>query len=416
MRFSAFRRNVALGCALTLYSIVSATTPAMARQNESAALPMGPMRLRADIRSVKTSLDVIQDRGAATFFLAQVYAQLGEPQEALSLLRTCPLDEGFDPNGVGSFNALLSNAEFRSLVARVHRRLPPVHRARVAFTVAERALFPEGIAADPARHIFYMGSQYHDKIIRVTETGATTDFVKEGAYDLMPVGGVHVDATDHSVWAVTDPGSKNRSELVHFDGNGKLLERYTAPRSGPHDLNDFVLRAPREIFVTDTLGNQVYRFDRQTHTFSPLAFPRPIFYPNGITLSGDRNFLYVADMLGVLRVDLRTDSAQEVNPAGHFTLAGIDGLYWYRGGLVGLQYGAGAYRAMRWHLAADGLHVASARMLEYRTALVKNPTTGAVVGSDFYFMANTGIDNLRDGHIADRTKLEAIRVAVVHLN
>ena len=208
----------------------------------------------------------------------------------------------------------------------------------------------------------------------------------------------------------------NRSELVHFDENGRLLARHPAPGKGPHDLNDFVLRASREIYVTDTAGNRVYRFDRRTRSFSPLAFPRPILYPNGITLSDDGNFLYVADMLGVLRVDLHSHVAQEVSVAGHFTLAGIDGLYWYRGGLVGLQYGAGAYRAMQWRLAADGMQVASARMLEYRTALVANPTTGAIVDGNFYFMANTGIDNLRDGHIADRAKLAPISVAVVHLN
>ena len=391
-------------------------TTVIAQQNDPAVLPVGPARSLADIRSVERSLDEVADRGAAIFFLAQLRAETGEPQKALALLKKCPLDEGFDPDGVESFKTLQSNAAFRALVGRVHRKYPPVHRARRAFTVADRELFPEGIAADPARHVFYLGSEYEDKIIRVTDTGAPTDFVKAGSYDLMPVGGVHVEVTDHSVWAVTDPGPKDRSELVHFDASGKLRERYTAPGSGPRDLNDFVLRGSHEIYVTDTFANQVYRFDRLTHRFSRLAFPRPIFYPNGITLSGDGNFLYVADMLGVLRVELRDGAVQEVRPGGHFTLAGIDGLYWYRDGLVGLQYGAGAYRAMQWHMAADGLHVVSAEMLEYRTPLVEEPTTGAIVGSNFYFMANTGIENLRGGHIADRTRLESIHVVVVPMN
>jgi len=147
---------------------------------------MGPERFRADIRTVKDSWDEIHDHGAAAFFLAQAYAALNEPQEALSLLRNCPLDEGFDPNGVGSFKALRANAAFRALEARVHREFPPVHHARVAFTVAETELFPEGIAADPARHVFYMGNQYHDKIIRATPAGAAKDFVGEGAYE--PLG------------------------------------------------------------------------------------------------------------------------------------------------------------------------------------------------------------------------------------
>ena len=387
-----------------------------AQQNAPAALPVSAARFRADIRSVENSLPQIADRGAAMFFLAWLHAHLNEWRQAMSLLKQCPLDEGFDPSGVAAFHGLEQNPEFRELVARVHQRFPAAHRAHVAFTLPARDLFPEGLAADAERHVFYMGSEYHNKIVRITETGNVADFVKQGAYDLMPVGGVHVDPADHSVWAATDPGPKERSEVVHFDAQGKLLERFTAPGTGPRDLNDLVLRGSTEIYVTDTFADQVYRFDRAAHQFSPLKFPRPIFYPNGITLSGDAKFLYVADMLGVFRVDLQNGNAQEVNVDGHYTLAGIDGLYWYRGGLVGIQYGAGANRLAQWQLSKDGLGVASAEMLEYRTPLVKDPTTGAIVGDDFYFMADTGIDNLDDqGNIIDRAKLAPLQIAVVRL-
>jgi len=399
-----------------LLCVGAAPTLYLSQQDESGgALPLGRARSQAEIRAVESSLPEISDRGAATFFLAGLYANLGNSQKALTLLKECPIEEGFDPGGVPAFRSLESNNEFRELVARVHRRYPPVHGAHVSFAVAETDLFPEGIAADPTGHVFYLGSQYHNKIVRVTETGKASDFVPEGRYDLMPVGGVHVDPTDRSVWAATDPGPKDRSEIVHFDASGTLLERYTAPGIGPRDLNDLALRDSREIYATDTFANQVYRFDRGTHHFSRLNFPRPIFYPNGVSLSGDGDHLYVADMLGVLRVDLQTGAAREVNVEGHFTLAGIDGLYWYRGGLVGIQYGAGAYRVMHWQLSEDGLRVLSAKMLEYRTALVKNPTTGAIVDDDFYFIANTGIQNLEAGRIVDNTRLEPIRVAKLHL-
>jgi hypothetical protein len=90
------------------------------------------------------------------------------------------------------------------------------------------------------------------------------------------------------------------------------------------------------------------------------VFPRRIFYPNRIILSGDGNFLFAADMLGVLRVDLRNGETPEVRVDEHDTLAGIDGLYWYRRSLVGVQYGAGSYRVVQWQLSADGKKVASA--------------------------------------------------------
>jgi sugar lactone lactonase YvrE len=396
--------------------VVAAGTIVFPQQNEpGSALPMGRERFQAEIHEVESSLPQISDRGAAIFFLASLYAGLGDSQKALALLEQCPIQEGFDPGGVRAFRSLESNSEFRGWVARIHQRYHPVHNAHVAFAVAESDLFPEGLAVDSTDHLFYLGSEYHNKIVKITETGRASDFVRQGLYDLMPVGGVHVDPADHSVWAATDPGPKNRSEIVHFDTTGKLLERYTAPGTGPRDLNDLAIRDSREIYATDTFANQVYRFDRSTRHFSRLSFPRPIFYPNGVTLSGDGDSIYVADMLGVLRVDLQTGTAREVKVDGHFTLAGIDGLYWYRGGLVGIQYGAGAYRVMRWQLGEDGLRVVSAKMLEYRTALVKNPTTGAIVGDDFYFMANTGIQNLDGGRIADKARLEPVWVAILHL-
>ena len=379
--------------------------------------PEGASRLREEIKVVEELLPRLADRGAGLYLLAHHYAHLGDQAHALALLVECvALEEGFDPSEAPAFRALKSAAEFRQLSERVRRGFPPVHRALVKFTLAESDLFPEGLGVDAAKRIFLMGSMHHNKIVRITESGEIADFVKEGLYDLMPVGGVHVDPADHSVWCATDPGEKHRSEIVHFDAQGKLLERYTAPGAGPHDLNDLVLRGEGEIYVTDTDGNKVYRFDRKSHRFALLELPRPVFYPNGITLTDDGNVLYVADFLGVQRMDLRANQAEEVRPAAHDTLAGVDGLYWYEGGLVGIQNSTALRRVMRWRLSRDGRSVVASEALERGTELVRDPTTGAILDDQFYFMANTGIDNLDDnGKIADPAKLEPLRIAVVAL-
>jgi hypothetical protein len=371
---------------------------------------------RAEIQKIEEALPKIPDRGATLFLLARRYAQIGDPQKALALLKECvALDEGFDPGDLPAFSPLQSLPEFRELVEYVHRRYPAVHLAHVAFTVPETDLFPEGLAVDWPKRVFYMGSMHRKEIIRITEAGEVSEFVKPGVYDLMPVGGVKVDPMDHSVWAATDPGEANRSELVHFDANGKLLERFAARGPGPHDLNDLVLRGTDEIYLSDTSAHQAYRFNRASHNFTALSFPRAIFYPNGITVSGDGNLLYVADLLGVVCVDLRNNSAHEVEPGKGNTLAGIDGLYWHEGSLVGVQYGTGSFRVMRWGLSADGKRVTSSKTLEYRTPLVSFPTTGAVAGENFYYIANTGIANLQDDKIVDPAKLEPVHIAVVPL-
>ena len=403
------------GCAV--WVALSRSAPATYAPQQAPAPAGDSQGLRDEIKAVQGILPRLADRGAALFLLAHHYARLGERVQALNLLKQCiALDEGFDPAAVKAFSLVRGDPEFQGLVERARRRNPAISRAHVAFTVAQKDSFPEGLAVDAAKRVFYMGSEYHNKIVRVSESGEVSDFVKEGTYDLMPVGGVHVDPSDHSVWCATDPGKKNRSEIVHFDAQGKLLERYTPSTSGPHDLNDLVLRGEQEIFVTDTEGNHVFRFDRRSHRFSELDLGRPVFEPNGITISGDGALLYVGDDLGVIRMDLRTNEAQDVKPAPHGTMAGVDGLYWFKGGLVGVEYGTGAYRVLQWKLSQDGRAVTSSEILERGTEMVRDPTTGAILDGKFYFMANTGIENLEGGTVVDPTKLEPLRIAVLPLH
>jgi len=402
------------------FSVARQSTPTISQQGPAAASaqPADAQRVRAEIRAVENVLPKIPDRGAALFLLARQYAHLGELQKALVLLKECvALDAGFDPEPAESpsLRVLTSNTEFRSMLERVRRRYPPVHKARVAFTVPAMDLFPEGLAVDTEKKLFYMGSMHRKKIVKFALDGSVSDFVKQDVYDLMPIGGIHVDPADHSVWASTDAGEKHRPELLHFDAQGKLLERYASPGKTPYDLNDLVLRGSREIFTTDTEGNHVYRFDRASHRFTEMKLHRPVFYPNGITLSGNENLLFVADMLGIIRVDLLSDESEDVDPGAHNTLSGIDGLYWNKGEFLGVQYGTGAYRVMRWRLSPDGRKVTASQILEYRTRLVSDPTTGTVVGDNFYFIANTGIYNLEDDKIVDPSKLERVHIAVVAL-
>lgn len=64
----------------------------------------------------------------------------------------------------------------------------------------------------------------------------------------------------------------------------------------------------------------------------------------------------------------------------------------------------------QFHLSPDGLRATSATILEYRSEFVASPTIGAVDGSKFYFMANTQLDNSKDGKIVDSNKSESVGI------
>jgi hypothetical protein len=381
-----------------------------------ATPPPDAPQVQQEIREIELTLAKLPDRGAALFLLAHDYAYLGNFEKASALLKECiSLDEGFNPEGDAAFRPLKDSTEFQNLIEHVHQRYPAVHRARIAFTIPEKDLIPEGLAVNSTTGVLYVGSLHLRKIVRITKTGGISDFVRAAEYDLGPVCGIKVDPSDNNLWVNICPDSGVGAELVHLSTDAKLLGRFPPSTSGRHLFNDLVLRNDREIYLTDSLANRVYRFDRRSHTFAELAFPRELYYPNGIALSDDGELLYVADAFGILQVDLGNNSAREVNPGASNTVSGADGLYWYSNTLVAVQNSLGSCRIAQFHLSPEGLKVTATTVLEYRSPLVTLPTTGAIDSSKFYFLSNTQVDNFKAEKILNPTKLEPVHISVVAL-
>jgi hypothetical protein len=379
------------------------------------AEPTDAQEIREQIAAVQKLQPTLPDRGAPLYFLAAAKQHLRETREALTLLKECiSLQEGFDPSGEPAFLELKSSKEFIALVDSAHRDFPATAQAREAFRTTEKDLVPEGLAYDAQRNVFYLSSLNRRKIVEIGRDGTVSDFVPADRFGLLPVLGIRLSPNDGTVWAdsYTDGG---RTELLHFDATGKLLGRFKPEDSAKHGFNDLVIRKNGEVITTDSLANKVFRFDPASRRFTALPVHRSLFYPNGIALSEDDHRLYVADSLGVVTVDLTSEESHDVDPGPRSTLAGIDGLYWHNGSLIGIQNGIGSPRIAAFHLSGDGLRVTRTTVLENRSNLSILPTTGAIRGSDFYFIANSQIDNLNNDKVMDVTRLEVIRIGVLRL-
>jgi hypothetical protein len=301
------------------------------------------------------------------------------------------------------------------LTEKVHREFPVEAHAHLALVTEEKNLIPEGLAWDPARKMFYLSSLAQKKIVQITPDSHVSDFVPASRDHLLPVFGIRLDPRDSSIWANTMDENLGKAELVHFDSSGTLLGRFSITDAAQHGFNDLIIRQSGEILLTDSLNNQVFRFDPSQKTFTPLPVHRELLYPNGIALAADDKTLFIADSIGIVRVSLETLASQDLSPGPHNTLASADGLYWYNGSLIAVQNGIGSPRIAAFKLSEDGSRVTKTIILENRTSFVSLPTTGAIRGSDFYFIANSHIDNLNAGKILDATQLEPVRIAVVRL-
>lgn len=396
--------------------------PAYARSQDqeeikgAPAEPADAQEVREQIATVEKLQLTLPDRGAALYFLAVAKQHLRDTRHALALLKEClALHEGFDPSGEPAFLELKNSKEFAAMIESVHQEYPVVAQAREAFRTTEKDLVPEGLAYDAQRNVFYLSSLNRRKIVKIGRDGVASDFVPADRLGLLPVLGIRMDPNDDTVWADSFTDSTALTELLHFDATGKLLGRFKPQGSAKHGFNDLVIRKNGEVITTDSLANTVFRFDPIARTFTALPLHRLLFYPNGIALSSDDHTLYVADYLGVVSVDLLSRESHDVDPGPRSTLAGVDGLYWHNGSLIAIQNGIGAPRIAAFHLSSDGLRVTRTTVLENRSNLCVLPTTGAIRGSDFFFIANSQIDNMNNDKVMDVTKLEVVHVGVLRL-
>ena len=100
----------------------------------------------------------------------------------------------------------------------------------------------------------------------------------------------------------------------------------------------------------------MYRISAEVDSLEVFLRPDPDHFSgaNGIVLApGDRT-LYVAFLEGIARLDVRTRRLARLRAASNTSTAGIDGLYWYRGALLGVQNAPGLERVVRFPGTAAG--------------------------------------------------------------
>lgn len=357
--------------------------------------------------------------------LARAHALAGQSAEAAAWLgRFIRMGLGHAPAGDEAFAALKESAEWRALTAELEKTSAPVAGSRAAFTLAERDLIPEGIAYDPAERVFYVGSIHKRKVVRVDARGAVKDFTVEGQDGLWGVLGMRVDPARRVLWVNSVAGpeageARGSSGVFKYDlKTGGLIKKYLLPnRPRTHLLNDVALNSRGDAFITDSEEGSVHVVRAARDELETLVPAGRFIYPNGVTLSPDGRRLYVADFAsGLSTVDVESGVVKALEYPEGVTVHGADGLYFYRDSLVAIQNLRGPGRVVRLFLNGAGDRVERARIVEAFNPLFDIPTTGALVGDELFYIANSQLRKLDDaGVIPAGTKLDEVRVLRIKL-
>lgn len=307
------------------------------------------------------------------------------------------------------------------------------NKSFVAFTIPEKDLLPENVAYDPADGSFYIGSTRKGKIIKRSKDGTYHDFVISQQDNLHMIIGMKIDSVRRHLWVCSSGGSnligysredKNEGRPAGiFKYNlqtGKLIKKYWIDTPGEaHFFNDMVLDTSGNLYATHMFSSpMLYTIRNNEDKLKVLTHFSEIKYPNGITISDDQTYLFVAHAEGIARIHIKTGKKENIpyhNDADTTGIKGIDGLYFYKNSLIGIQPGKNLVR--KFVLNAKQNAIAKTILLEHNHPMMNNPTTGVLVDSELYYIANAQFGSFdKDGSLFAIEKLYEPTILKVKLD
>ena len=379
---------------------------------------------QTNLHYAKSLRELLNGAANSQLEVARAELQLGETEAGLRDLAVfARMGQTIDPTKIfPNFASLPDQVALRDLQRRLKANRREISRATTAFVLADPALLAEDIDYDSHNQRFFISSVRLGKIVTVDRHGANRDFAR--APDGWPVLALKVDAMRGRLWATevalqgfgfAPKGDWGRSALVCYAlKDGKPLRRIEGPKGSA--LGDMMLTPRGEVIVSDGEGGGVYRLPAEGSTLERLD-AGDFISPQTAAPHPDGEHLFVPDYLrGIGVLDPTSRHVDWLPMNGQFALNGIDGLYAGRGVLVAVQNGTTPERVVIFRLNDSLREVVSEAIIERASQTLGDPTHGVIVGTTFYYLANSGWDVLDEhGELKPGAMLSPARIMRVDL-
>jgi outer membrane protein assembly factor BamB len=280
-----------------------------------------------------------------------------------------------------------------------------VNNNKIAYRISEKDLIPEGIIYSSTTNSFYLSSIYKTKIVQIhAETGELKDFIPSNLLRISFLGLI-IDDTRNHLWAC---GNMKRygervSLVSKFSLNtGELIKTYSYIDTVANTYNDLAKDENGNIYFTDSDGQYVYKIDNQTDSISIFFDGTEISHPNGITISPDNKFLYVASNEKGIRV-LDIEKREIIGePDSSTNSKGIDGLKYYKNSLIGIQNEVktkSEVKIAQYLLDNTGTKITGMKIIDQNNPHFNIPTTFVIVDNHLFCLANSQLGNISSSEL-----------------
>jgi hypothetical protein len=298
--------------------------------------------------------------------------------------------------------------------------------SKIAFTINEKDLIPEGIAFSATKQCFYLSSIFKKKIVIINADGSFTDFIASQFEGFLGGLGMKVDEKNQILWANSGDilnDSIATTGIFAFEiGSGKLRKKYLPRPNSSHFFNDLVLDNQGFVYISDMYSGAVYRFSLAMNEPEILVKSKELEYINGIAISDDSRFLYVDTWReGIKAIEIATQKIIPLHPQPREIQAnGIDGLYFYQNSLIGVVNGTKELsdnQIVRFYLDTEQTKITQIKVLLKNHPSFQIPTTGVILGRYFYCIANSQLNLLSPDAktISDTSRLKEVVILKIRL-
>ena len=274
---------------------------------------------------------------------------------------------------------------------------------------------PEGVAYDPVTKSFFVSSIRKRKVFRIDASGKVSVFVAPREGGLRTAAGIGVDAKRRSLWVASEAmphmegyekDSPLQSAIFEFDvDTGKFRREIRPPATEkPAAFDDLAVAADGRVYVNDGQNGRIWSLAPGAGALEMFLVSDLFRGTQGLAPTPDGRSLYVSDYSGLYRVDVASKRITRLAVLPDVALNGVDGLVWSGGSLYAIQNGVEPNRVIRVDLAADGVTLTGARILEMNHPAFDEPTLGVVAEGALYVSANSQGGKFRRREEAHRSR------------
>lgn len=324
-------------------------------------------------------------------------------EEAVQFLQKAILTNASFELATEDLKSLQGREDFEKVKALQLELNKSIIHSDTAFVLHDRTIHPEAIAV--SKGVLYATSVHKRKIVRVSASGETSDFVTSGQDGLASVLGIKIDEKRNVLWASSSPMQQMESfdttamsaVFKYNSVTGRLIQKFVFKAKAV--FGDLLLNRNGEVFISDSQTNTIFIVNEITNQLEPYFTSAELWSLQGITFSDDERYMFLADYVkGIFRLDLKTKQFILLENKSSGSLKSIDGLLWYKNSLITIQNATTPMRVCRYLLNADQSSIVRSETIDRAHPAFNEPTNGCIVKDVLYYIANSQWNGYTETH------------------